>query len=567
MATEPATPLAAWPYPLVRPVISLRLPLEQATHIWGAQSFSVDSGGDQGPFRQWTRSASTGEASAMNVRAEHDSLATWLENALTPEQRRHIGLVSLNQWPVFTAMMAEIALTAHSMGSTVTVGMWADETPLPDPGWTTSRSIARLMGSKSLDENVVTALIQLGFSPKDIASPPIKKWRPRNLPKLPRPVTRADIRQLTYRGSAMGRAILQVHPNTNTPIRENHPWPRRYTQRAITSYAWVYDQVKALIHERDISTIVVYNGRFTHDQAAAAAAKAAGIQVLYYDGGGLETGFDLTFAPIHDWDELQSRMIHMWESWHDPERTHVGEEWFRNRQTHREPGLDVFVGLQERGNIRGLPQGKRIIAFFSSSPDEIAELDLNWSKHFGSQTKALACLANAVRSRPDMELVVRTHPHMRLKPTGDWVDWKIAVANANPAAHFDADDSLDSYALMRAADVVFTYGSTSGIEAAFIGTPVAVMGPSAYNLLGCVTQITSEAELESFLDEPGEVPRERALSYGLMMQRRGFNFTHIQTDLGGDYRLDGIVLRDAKPSVLKISDALRGAKMRWLTYR
>jgi len=501
----------------------------------------------------------------QHLRAEHPSLEQWLKESLTQAELRHIGLISLNQWPFMCAVIGEVALTAHNMGSDVSVGMWADDTPLPDPGWTTSRRAAHACFSHSIDENLEAAMIHAGLPDSSIVRPPIRRWKPRDLPPLPATVTRKDLRALSYHGSPMGRSILQVHPTLTTPIRDSYIWPRRYTRQAIRSYAWVYDQVAELIRQRDITTLVVYNGRFTHDQAAAAAAVAAGIKVLYYDAGGLETGFDLTFATTHDWDHLQRRMLRMWREWPDEDKEQIAETWFRNRQAHSEPGIEAFVEFQEIGNLDGVPEAELLVAFFSSSPDEIAELDLDWSRYHGSQPQALKALADAVRSTPGAELVVRTHPHMRLKPPLDHVDWQAAVQSAEPAAHFDADAPVDSYGLMRAADIVFTYGSTSGVEAAFLGKPAVVMGPSAYDLLGCVHYAQSQDEIQEHLHKPVSLPAQKALPYGLLMQRRGFNFTHAEQDSTGTFVMHGVPIKDASAWSRKLGDAAKKRKLSRLT--
>ena len=111
----------------------------------------------------------------MAVRAEHASLTEWLRTSLTPAELEHIGIVSLNQWPFMCAVVGEVALTAHQMGSTVTVGMWADDTPLPDPGWTTSRRLARLTLCRSIDQNLESALVRAGLPRAAIARPPVRR--------------------------------------------------------------------------------------------------------------------------------------------------------------------------------------------------------------------------------------------------------------------------------------------------------------------------------------------------------------------------------------------------------
>ncbi len=504
-------------------------------------------------------------ASVTKVRAEFPSLKDHLARTLSPHERESIGLISFNQWTFTMSALLETALAARDLGARVRIGFWANETPMEDPGWTSWSPASRLLRSSMKDSLARYGLEKSGFPESAFVRPPIKHWTKPQLPQLPNPLTRPQIRALEYRGSDMGRSILQVHPRTDTPISEEFAWPRRWVRRAMESYAWVYDQVTELIRQEQLTAVVVYNGRFTHDRAVAAAAHAAGIRVLYYDTGGYETDFDVTEATTHDWAELQVRMRDMFATWPDSDRDLVSSSWFENRQSHSDQSLMKFVEEQQIGHVDGVPDAEQLVVFFSSSGDEIAELDLDWSTFLNSQEEALFELAEACRAKPGCTLVVRTHPHMRLKPAQDLEDWTQAVDRAAPDAHFDPYSPVDSYALMRRADVVFTYGSTAGIEAAYIGRPVVVMGPSAYDLLGCARRITSASEIPEALSAPPEGSRERALPFGLMMQRRGFNYEHLVKHTSGEPTLQGIPLDDASPLVRKISHARLQLKTWWLT--
>ena len=500
------------------------------------------------------------------VRAEHDSLREFMLDNLSDRERERIGLLSFNQWPWTTAAFIETAVAAHQVGSDITVGFWSDHTPLHDPGWNTSRKVARLLGSRTIENSAQRLVEAAGVPSQDFVDPPLGRYTPTGAPPLPEPLTRAAIRQLTYHGSGMGRSILQVHPNFNTPIRDDLIWPRRWIKRAVKSYAWVYDQTTELVRQRDLTTIVVFNGRFTHDRAAAAAAESLGVKVLYYDYGGLETYFDLTHTTTHDWDALQRRMLSLWQSWGES-REDIAKTWFANRENHTEPGIEVFIGLQKAEHLPDLPQDRRLVVFFSSSGDEIAELDLDWSQYFGSQELALRVLAEICDELPETQLVVRTHPHMRLKPPDDLARWVDAVEAIGKNIHIGPDDPADSYALMRAASRVITYGSTSGIESAYRDRPTAVIGPSAYQLLGCVTPIHSKQELRDWLEgEPATRP-ELALPYGLMMQRRGFNLDWLSIDDSSLPARGDLQLKEPKAQAQKVSDGLRRMRTWWWTKR
>lgn len=503
---------------------------------------------------------------ADSLRSEKSSLSEYLRETLTSDAPSRIGLLSFNQWYWTTAALTEVALAAQSVGSEVTVAWWADHTPLPDPGRRMTRSICRLLGTPSIEDSAQLLLESAGIPQTAFADPPLRRHNTSHLPKLPTPLTRQDIRSLSYKGSGMGQSILQVHPDFNTPIRDDFVWPRRWVERAVRSYAWAYDQTTALIRERQLSTVVVFNGRFTHDRAAAAAADALGVQVLYYDTGGLDTDFDLTDHTTHDWDALQHRMFALWDTW-GADREEIAHAWFANREDHSEPGIEVFIGIQESNHLPELPTGQRLVVFFSSSGDEMVEMDLDWSRYFESQEHAVRVLAQVCAELPDTTLVVRTHPHMRLKPADDRGRWIEAIESIGHNIHIGPDSPTDSYALMRAADRVITYGSTSGIEAAYRQRPVAVMGPSAYQLLGCVTPVHSVDDLKRWLIDEADLAPEKSLPYGLMMQRRGFNHDWLSRLADGRLERGDFILSDPAPRALKTSHLMNALSTKWLTRR
>ena len=154
---------------------------------------------------------------------------------------------------------------------------------------------------------------------------------------------------------------------------------------------------------------------------------------------------------------------------------------------------------------------------------------------------------------------------MRLKPTDDLERWMKAVNDVAPDAHFDPYSRIDSYALMRKADIVFTYGSTSGVEAGFIGRPTVVMGPSAYDELGCVARITKEEEIALMLDNPPLPNSKAAVPFGLLMQRRGFNFSHIKRNEENIASLHEVELAEANELTRKLSEAVKQRQIQLLT--
>ena len=492
------------------------------------------------------------ETTQAPVQAEHASLDDYFRSVLTPHQLERVALISFSQWEMNTAAVGEMAATLRAMGLSPLVALWSDATPLKDVGWSTSHRIARLLGSRARDQWLAHALRASGLPESSLVQPPLRRWAPASPLPIPAGLHRSAIRGVTYRGGPVGRAILQVHPDTNTPVTDEHDWPAAWVEASIRSFAWAFDQSLEMLKSADATALIVFNGRFLHDSAAASAAEHLGLPVLSFDFGGNDTDFDLTIDNTHDWSALQRRMLKMYDAWDPQERDAIGSSWFEERRAHADPRNQLFTESQTVGAGVDKPDGKRLVVFFSSSGDEISELDLDWADYFYGQAGALLAVADACRDMNDTMLLVRTHPHKRHKPKRDVADWHADVAAARPDVHLDEFSDVDSYTLMRQADVVVTYGSTTGVEAAYAGRPVIVMGPSAYDELGCAQRVVTQEQLREALRAGSAGRQSGAVAYGLMMRRRGFASRHVRVR-DGRQRLSGVELRDANPTSLKLS--------------
>ena len=94
---------------------------------------------------------------------------------------------------------------------------------------------------------------------------------------------------------------------------------------------------------------------------------------------------------------------------------------------------------------------------------------------------------------------------------------------------------------------------------------MAVLGPSAYHLLGCVTPLVSEETIKEWVADIQTCDPTKALPYGLMMQRRGFNLQWLSKGEEGGLVRNGTYLVDASPLTRKLSDLLKQLQIWWLT--
>ena len=162
----------------------------------------------------------------MAIRAEHDSLKGYLGSVLTQDQLERPLLTNFNHWIFAQDALGEVAMTLHSRGSQVSIGFWADKTPMLDVAWETQRIFGTLLLSSTREAQVEKALKNAGLPRTSFIKPPIRSWKPREPIHIPEILNRTNIRAMTYRGADVGRAILQIHPDRDTPTTDNHMWPQ-----------------------------------------------------------------------------------------------------------------------------------------------------------------------------------------------------------------------------------------------------------------------------------------------------------------------------------------------------
>jgi hypothetical protein len=119
-------------------------------------------------------------------------------------------------------------------------------------------------------------------------------------------------------------------------------------------------------------------------------------------------------------------------------------------------------------------------------------------------------VVEAVSRRPHMTLIVRIHPAEHSWGTRQ----PVLEALHRPSLPENvrivgAADAINSYTLLELSDVVLTYASTIGLEAAVRGLPVVVAANTHYRDCGFTIDISSHDELERCLDTVGPPTAEQ----------------------------------------------------------
>ncbi len=245
--------------------------------------------------------------------------------------------------------------------------------------------------------------------------------------------------------------------------------------------------------------VFLLNGLFGAEHAIRDVAAARGIRAPTYEvaprGGALVLSQDAA-APDFDVDPL-------WEAARDTPLDDAQRADVMDLLENRARGVGASESYFDRTEddpdaLRrhlGLDGRERVIALFTNVTWDTATLahDIGFSSMLDWVEQAVRIAAGA-----DLALVVRIHPaEGRWGSRDDVEDVVRSQLGAIPAnvRFVTAAEALSSYTIIDMADLVLTYTTTVGLEAAVRGRHVAVAGEMHYRGRGFTTDLSGPDDL------------------------------------------------------------------------
>lgn len=289
-----------------------------------------------------------------------------------------------------------------------------------------------------------------------------------------------------------------------TPTVERAPGGPAVLRDFAVAASGVEAAVDRVLDDFTPDVVLMISGLFTAERVIRERATARGARVTTYEvaprAGTLVLSHD-TPAPMYD-------MTAAWAAVCDRPLTAPQQERIERLMGDRARGVgaheryfDAAQGQAQalRGRF-GAGAGRRLVSLFTNITWDSAALDRDVG--FASMVEWITAAARAMRDVPDTELVIRMHPGEARWGTSDDIQAIVTerLGGMMPRVHFvAATEPLDSYALMDASDLVLTYASTVGMEAATRGIPVAVAGDTHYRGKGFTHDVEGPEDLARVL--------------------------------------------------------------------
>ena len=290
-----------------------------------------------------------------------------------------------------------------------------------------------------------------------------------------------------------------------------------------------------ILREKNIDKVYSWNGRRISDGAVCFAAKKVDIPCeVYISGVAHGTYMTLGATNVQGLDAHKERIaeIRRQIQYDEIKNWEIEAEKFYQNQKLGNDQFPGFVHFASNFKKKSIKINKKCLVIYTSSFHEYFSIEEFSGGVYGDHYDGLRKILSEARLLDIYDVFVRWHPNLRNAgfEEKEIVDKIILDFSFEGITHFASNDEVDSYELCEAADVVVTFGSTMGVEAAYYGKASVIVGRAWYEDLGCMYKPNTHGALvDLLLTIPKPLPNYDALVFGCYMRNFGnHKFKYVQ---------------------------------------
>jgi hypothetical protein len=307
---------------------------------------------------------------------------------------------------------------------------------------------------------------------------------------------------------------------------------KKFIESGLLTGAYLYDLFHLVLDKINPDLVIIFNGRFIENRPLLRVCEHRNVDYATHERGGKMKNFLFRVNSIpHSFEAITNEIQKLWNN-NAEDREAIGEKFYSKRVKRVEDAWYSFTKNQKYGQ---LPEsfernkGKKIITIFNSSLDEYEGLAGFGPKFYDNDNEGILAIADSLKAFPNIKLYMRVHPNLKgIDNTQNrFINERIKASNIEVIA---PEDSVDSYELVDKSDIIIVFTSTVGVEAAFAGKKVVLLGRAAYESLDCAVIPKSHDELMKVLTDDNyvfpEVKRENPLKFGYWFENFGIDYKY-----------------------------------------
>lgn len=365
-----------------------------------------------------------------------------------------------------------------------------------------------------------------------------------------------DVRNFSMDGNDLGMAAVS---STVTRYREPELLWERHNKTLLShlhTALLVHYRFKMLLALRPFDKVILFNGRYSSLRPVLRLAQQMNITTYVHERGPEFNQYSLTKNTYpHSIRYVEDQILKYAEDeTPQEEKERIGSQWFIDRQSHALQNWTVYTKKQKDGCLPvGMSQHAFNIAIFNSSEDEMVAIEEWRNPYYVTQNEGIEKILTDM-SNDDIHFYLRVHPNLKDTDNSQTKNLHRLKTKYKNLTFIDADSKVSTYDLVKAVDMVITYGSSVGIEASFMNVPSIVMGKAPHLILdACIQPINHQAMIQIIKDfkEKSFIPKKNKKSYlyGYYMKSYGKVYKYVKQTGVTQARL----VKDGKETVLRYS--------------
>jgi hypothetical protein len=336
-----------------------------------------------------------------------------------------------------------------------------------------------------------------------------------------------ELKAYKHRGIDVGLAVASsLVSSTRDHVFDTTTYSEQI-KRGLETAIFVYESTKKVIDEIKPDCVIIFNGRFLESRPLLRICELMGIKYYTHERGGTVANYvKRENNTPHSLNAIINEIDEVWSLAGD-EKEEIGKRFYEDRRNKVIQSWAVFTDNQVDGSLpKNLNSEKKNVAIFNSSMDEYEGIPDFKNKLYKDDNDGIWQLCNSFKHDHDIQFFLRVHPNLKgLNNTQNKELAKLRGQFTNLTI-IEADEQVDSYALIDAVDCVVTYGSTIGIEAIYWNKPSILLGRAFYEDLECILTPGTHQEVCELIRSDLGKPNNNigALKYGYWSLMQGFEF-------------------------------------------
>jgi hypothetical protein len=337
-----------------------------------------------------------------------------------------------------------------------------------------------------------------------------------------------EVKGISHNGLNIGLGVVSSYVSMTRNLEpELSGENRRFIDEMLQSSALLADALTRIVDDYHPDKICVFNGRFGGLRPAFELGRSRNIQTEVFEctfagDRSLQRKVKFTNALPHDIDNSYKIIEDNWNQKTDEDQRSMSAASFFERRRRSEPASDKVYTTGQRDGLMpdNWNESKRNFVIFNSSEDEFFCVGESFDKYklFTNQIDGVRYIIEQSANDTTIHYYLRVHPNLKEIPFRYHVGLKDIFGGYRNITVIGADSPVSTYRLIDKCEKVFVFGSTAGVEAAYWGKPVVLMGGAFYLHLDVAYYARSLPELnELIVGRLEPKPKLGALKYALFI--------------------------------------------------